>query len=69
MVNLSIKEVLMNCDGLTAEGADSAIDECKKDFNECLENGGMPYDILEEYFGLEADYIMELMQSKLWKCI
>jgi len=57
----TIKEVLMNRDGISSEEAQTLIDECKNDMNERLEVGEMPFDICEEYFGLEPDYLMELI--------
>ena len=58
---MSIKEVLMTRDRLTADEADEAIKECRADLNERLASGEMPYDICEEYFGLEPDFLDELI--------
>lgn len=57
----SIKEVIMDRDGLTSFGADDLIADATKDLHERLAEGEMPYDICEEWFGLEPDYIMELI--------
>ena len=57
----SIKEILMRRDGMTAQEADEEIEEAKKDFHERLENGEMPFDICADWFGLEPDYIDELI--------
>ena len=57
----SIKEVLMERDGMSAAEADGLISECKADFDERLNSGEMPFDICQEYFGLEPDYLEELM--------
>jgi len=58
----TIKGVLMSRDGLTAEEADIDIAECKADLHERIERGdNSSYDICEEYFGLEPDYLMELI--------
>lgn len=57
----SIKTVLMSRDGLTEEEAKQAIQDAKDDMNERLADGEMPMDICEEHFGLEPDYIFELM--------
>lgn len=59
----TIKQVIMRRDNLTSEQADELIEEAKKtlytylmqDDQESAEN------ICEEYFGLEPDYIMELL--------
>ena len=58
---MSIKQVLIQRDGLTAAEADEAIAECRAELHERLSNGEMPDDICEEYFGLEPDYLMELI--------
>lgn len=57
----SIKSVLMNRDGMTAIEADKLIAEAKQDLHDRLSQGEMPEDICEEWFGLEPDYIMELL--------
>jgi len=57
----SIKDVLMRRDGMTEEEAEELIEDAKQDLYERLEEGEMPYDICESYFGLEPDYIDELM--------
>ena len=57
----SIKSVIMRRDGLTEEEADEQIAEAKRELDERLAVGDMPFNICEEYFGLEPDYIMDLM--------
>lgn len=57
----SIKEILMLRDGMTEEEANDLIEQAKEDMNRRLDEGEMPDDICEEWFGLEPDYIMELM--------
>ena len=57
----SIVQVLMNRDGLTKEEAQDKFNECKAEMNERLANGEMPYDICEEFFGLEPDYLDEMI--------
>lgn len=63
----SIKEVLMRRDNMTAEDADKAIAEAKADLENRIENGYImsAFDICEEYFGLEEDYMHELMDNLL----
>lgn len=56
-----LKKILMERDGLTSDEADEQIRECKAEMNERLANGEMPDDILEEYFGLEPDYLFDLL--------
>lgn len=57
----SIKQVLMERDEMSAEEADAEIAVCQKDLYERLDEGEMPFDICAEWFGLEQDYIDELM--------
>lgn len=57
----TIKQVLMREDGMTSQGADYLIAAARKDMLERLANGEMPYDICEEWFGLEPDYLDELI--------
>lgn len=56
-----IKEVLMKRDGISAEEAEDLIAQAREDFNERLEAGEMPFDLCEEWFGLEPDYLDEFM--------
>jgi len=57
----SIKTVLMRRDGLTEDEAQDCINECLDDLRERIDNGESPFDICEEYFGLEPDYLDELL--------
>jgi len=57
----SLKEVLMARDGMTSKEADEAIDNAKNAFYDLLETGGDPEDFLMNEFGLEDDYIMDLI--------
>lgn len=56
-----IKEVLMKRDFLTEEEALSIIKEAAEDLRLRLEQGELPDDICLDWFGLEPDYIMDLM--------
>lgn len=56
-----LKSVLMRRDGLTASEADEVIQEAKDSLLERLEAGEMPFDIMEEKFDLEPDYLFDLM--------
>ena len=58
---MGIKEVLMERDGMTENEALDLIDDCKDDLNQRLEDGEIPMDICSEWFGLEPDYIDELI--------
>jgi len=57
----TILEVLMERDGMTEVEAKDLIEAAKEDMDERLAEGEMPYEICYEWFGLEPDYIMELM--------
>jgi len=59
----SIKEVLMTRDGLSEVEAELEIAEARVQLDEYLAEGDMEgaENICEEFFGLEPDYIMELM--------
>ena len=59
----TIKQVLMRRDGMTDIEADELISEAKEQLQEYLANGDIEAadNICEEFFGLEPDYIMELL--------
>jgi hypothetical protein len=61
----SVKEILMRRDGMSAKEAQELIDEFVKelgyleDDEECgIEDA---YDLIQDYFGLEPDYLMEFI--------
>ena len=58
---VSIKQILMDRDKMSEVEALDLIIQAKEDFYTRLEKGEQPYDICEEWFGLEPDYIMELI--------
>jgi hypothetical protein len=57
----SIVSILMKRDGLSKQEAEQMVREARKDLQMRLGNGEMPFDICEEHFGLEPDYIDQLM--------
>ena len=57
----TIKEILIRRDGMTGKEADKLIQSARDDMNSRLEDGEMPDDICADYFGLEPDYIFELI--------
>ena len=57
----NIKDALMERDGLTEEEAQQQVEEARDELAEKFDNGEMPFDICEELFGLEPDYIMDLI--------
>ena len=58
---MGIKEVLMKRDGISEDEAEDLIQDCREDLNQRLEDGEIPMDICSEWFGLEPDYIDELI--------
>lgn len=58
----SLKTVLMSRDGLTSQEADKAIEECRNEMLERIEKGDLDADdVLMEHFGLEPDYVIDLL--------
>jgi len=53
----TLKQVLMRRDGLSAEEANERIAEARQ----AVENGEDPEEILHDEFGLEPDYIFDLL--------
>ena len=56
-----LKAVIMRRDNLTETEADEQIAEAREELNARLESGETPDDICQEFFGLEPDYIFDLM--------
>ncbi len=57
----SLKEVIMKRDGITEKEAEDLIDQAREDLHDRLEAGEMPDDICSDWFGLEPDYIFDLV--------
>jgi len=59
----SIRKVLMERDGLSPTEADEQIAEAKEALLQYLDDGDFfsAENICEEYFGLEPDYLFDLM--------
>lgn len=59
----SLKSVLMQRDNITSEEADELIAEAKEQMQEYLADGDTEaaYEVCSEMFGLEPDYLMDLM--------
>ena len=57
----TIKEILMDRDGISEGEANELISEAREDLHDRLKGGEMPEDICQEWFGLEPDYILELL--------
>ena len=56
-----IENVLMKRDGMRLKEARELICEAREEALIRLGDGDMPYDICEEWFGLEPDYLDELL--------
>jgi hypothetical protein len=63
----NIKTILMQRDQMTSEQADALIREAVDDLSTRLEEGDIQsaYDICMEYFGLEPDYLEEMLEMIL----
>lgn len=63
MRNETIKEILIRRDGVTPEEAEDLIQSAKVELEDYLFEGDMEAaeNICQEYFGLEPDYLMELL--------
>ena len=61
MGNETIKDILIRRDGMTEEEALDLIQQAKDDLEEGILNGEPDYNICEKWFGLEPDYIDELL--------
>jgi len=57
----SLKEVLMERDGMSEDEVDDLISEAHEDLMQRLDDGEDVSDLCEEYFGLEPDYLDDLM--------
>jgi methionine synthase II (cobalamin-independent) len=59
----TIKQILMKRDGMSEQDANELIEDAKEAFREYLADDDMEsaMHICEEFFGLEPDYLMEIM--------
>ena len=56
-----IRDVLIKRDGYTEAEADAEVEFAAEALMERLAEGEMPFDFCEEMFGLEPDYLEELL--------
>ena len=56
-----IADVLMERDGLTREQAEQRVKEARRLLMAQVSNGEYPFDFCYEEFGLEPDYLEELI--------
>jgi len=59
----TIKEILVNRDGMSDEEADDMIEEALDELRLRLDDGDSVDNFCEEFFGLEPDYMEELMDQ------
>ena len=57
----SLVDTLVERDGISIEEAEERVTDCRMELNDRLAEGDMPFDICEEFFGLEPDYLDELV--------
>ena len=59
----SIKQVLMRRDGLSEDEAQDAVDDARSELRFFIEQGDLAAaeDVCMDYFGLEPDYLDELL--------
>ena len=57
----SIMTVLMKRDGMTEEEARQEVEDAREELQELIEAGECPYDFCQDRFGLEPDYLDELL--------
>jgi len=57
----SIKRTLMDRDNISSSEADNLISEARDELYNRLAEGEMPFDFCEEAFGLEPDYLEDLI--------
>jgi len=60
MSNKTLKQVLLEIDGLTAAEVDAMIADAR---DLVLNHGGDPEEVLREEFGLEPDYVFDLLDG------
>lgn len=61
MEEYSIKKILMERDSMSSGKADDLISDAKQDLDERLAAGEDAQDICADWFGLEPDFIMDLI--------
>lgn len=57
MAEENLKEVIMRRDNMSSGEADELISDAR----EAVESGEDPEDVLSDFFGLEPDYIFDLL--------
>jgi len=56
-----IADVLIKRDGYTREEAEREVEVAREELMARIGDGEMPFDFCEEWFGLEPDYLEELI--------
>ena len=58
---MSLTDVLVERDGISPDEARRQIEAARDELYERIEGGEMPFDFMQDEFGLEPDYLMELL--------
>jgi len=58
---MTLKQIIMRDEGLTSDQADKRLEQARRDIMERIECGELPFDFMEEEFGLEPDYLDDLL--------
>jgi hypothetical protein len=59
----NLKQTLIDRDGITEKEAETQIEDARKDLLERIENNEDAYDICQDLFGLEPDYLFDLLET------
>lgn len=58
---MRIEDVLVRRDGMARWEAEKMVDSAREELLERIEEGETPYDFCREVFGLEPDYLEQLI--------
>ena len=61
MRHMTLKQIIMRDEGLTSDQADKRLEQARRDIMERIECGELSFDFMEEEFGLEPDYLDDLL--------
>ncbi len=56
-----IVQILMNRDDLTEQEATELLDECREALADCNYDPEESIDIIQDYLGLEPDYVLDIL--------
>ena len=61
----TIKEILIERDDISEQAAEDLINDARKDLYKRLEDGEDASDICFDWFGLEPDYLIDLIYGEV----